>query len=77
VWAGAMGDPAGRTKEAQRGSIATGSHPGIAQLEATGGSTAGAFWGDEPDFGTAAQVEAERLSLPAELAPSFAKSQTL
>jgi len=77
IWGQAMGDPSSNTTAGQRGTIATGSHPGIAQLEATGGSTAGAFWGDEPEFGTEAQVEAERLSLPAELAPSFAKSQTL
>lgn len=77
IWGQAMGDPGSSTAAGQKGTIAGGSHPGIAQLEAQGGASAGAFWGDEPAFGTPAQVEAEKLSLPAELAPSFAKSQTL
>lgn len=68
VWETAMGP---------KGSIASGSFPGLAMLNAAGGSTAGAFWQDEPAFGTAAQVESEMLSVPAELAPAFSKTQEM
>lgn len=77
VWGQAMGDPSSNTTAGQRGSIAAGTHPAVLELEAQGGSTAGAFWGDEPAFGTESQVEAERQQLTAELAPGWAKSQTL
>lgn len=81
VWGSAMGDPTSNTAAGQKGSIAAGTHPAIAALEAGqaggGGQTAGDFWTDEPDFGTDAQVAAERETLTAELAPVFAKSQKL
>lgn len=81
VWGTAMGDPTSKSTSAQKGSIATGSHPAIAALEAgkggAGGQSAGSLWEDEPDYGSTAQVEAERLTLTAELAPTFAKSQSL
>lgn len=81
VWGSAMGDPTSNTAAGQKGSIAAGTHPAIAALEAGqaggGGQTAGSLWDDEPDFGSTAQVEAERLTLTAELAPTFAKSQSL
>lgn len=81
VWGAAMGDPSSNTAAGQKGSIASGTHPAIAALEAGeaggGGQSAGSFWEDEPQFGTPAQVQAELRSTPAELAPTFAKSQPL
>lgn len=81
VWGSAMGDPTSSTAAGQKGSIAAGTHPAIAALEAGeaggGGQAAGDFWSDEPDFGTPAQVAAELASTPAELAPLFARSQRL
>lgn len=81
IWGAAMGDPGSNTAAGQRGSIAAGSHPAIAALEAGeaggGGQTAGDFWSDEPGFGTPAQVAAELRTVPPELAPTFAKSQSL
>jgi len=81
VWGAALGDPESKTAGGQKGSIASGTHPAIAALEAgragAGGQSAGDFWSDEPTFGSEAQVEAERLTLTAELAPVFSKSQSL
>lgn len=81
VWGSALGDPTSNTAAGQKGSIAAGTHPAIAALEAgqagAGGQTAGDFWTDEPKFGTPAQVAAELLATPPELAPTFAKSQRL
>lgn len=81
VWWSAMGDPTSNTAAGQKGAIAAGTHPAIAALEAgqagAGGQTAGDFWSDEPGFGSDAQVAAESATLNAELAPTFAKSQSL
>lgn len=81
VWGGAMGDPTSNSTAGRRGSISLGTFPAIAALEAgeagAGGQTAGSFWDDEPAFGTRAQVAAELAATPAELAPTWAKSQPL
>ncbi|MBA2327332.1 MAG: hypothetical protein H0V95_11905 [Actinobacteria bacterium] len=49
----------------------------LAELEATGGTSAGTFWGDEPDYGTAAQVEVELETTPAGHLPAFARDQEM
>ncbi|RDI73309.1 hypothetical protein Gocc_2909 [Gaiella occulta] len=80
VWAGAMGDATAKTDAGVRGSIGTGSLPAIAALEAGvqgGGTTAGIFQDDEPDYGSDAQIRAEAERLTADLAPVFAKGQVL
>lgn len=81
IWGSAMGDPTSNTAAGQRGSISAGTFPAIAALEAgeggEGGQSAGSFWDDEPAFGTPAQVAAELAATPAELAPTWAKSQPL
>lgn len=64
VWGHAMGDPTSNTVFGQRGSIVEGTFPGLAALKATGGPSAGSFWDS---------VEVE----DADLAPRFARSQTL
>jgi hypothetical protein len=53
-------------------------HPALVMVEATGGATAGSFWGDEPTYGRPETMEAERLALRGtSLAPVFEKGQSL
>lgn len=78
VWGAAMGDPAGPDKDARRGSIASGSFPGIALLEAgSTGPSAGDFWTDEPQYGSDALLQAEANRWTADTAETFAKGQAL
>lgn len=80
VWGLAMGDPTANSDPARRGAIANGTFPAIAALEAGakgGGQTAGSFWGDEPDYGTDAQINAEANALTEETAPYFQRGMPL
>ena len=81
VWVAAMGDPTASSRDAVLGSIRVGSYPVIADIEAgqagVGASSAGDFWSENADFGSAQQVQSELASLQPSLAPTFAKSQSL
>lgn len=80
VWASAMGDPASKTVEGQRGSISMGTFAAIAALiagVAGGGSGPGIFQDDEPDYGSDGQIKSEANQLTPSLAPAFAKGQVL
>lgn len=55
-------------------SVLDGSHVLIEVLESTGGSSAGSFWDDEPEYDPRSVTE---LDVPVSVAPAFAKGQTL
>lgn len=78
VWEGAMGTPA----DPRSGSIAMGTFPAIAVLEAgrggAGGQGAGSLWQDDPTYGSEASMEAEATRLrDTNLAPAFSRRQKL
>jgi hypothetical protein len=70
VWDLAMG---------AKGSIAAGTFPVIALLEAEGGGpAAGDLWSDDPSYGSQAGLESENLQLrDTNLAPAFRRRQSL
>jgi hypothetical protein len=78
VWEAAMGTP-----QDPGGTIAAGTFPAIAMLEAGAGgggagATAGSLWTDEPTYGSIAGVISEANQLrDTNLAPEFSRKQKL
>lgn len=78
IWEAAMGTP-----QDPRGTIARGTFPAIAVLEAGGGgggagASAGALWTEEPNYGTVAWAESEYWRLRGtNFAPTVTRGQKL
>lgn len=78
IWEAAMGTP-----QNPAGTIAQGTFPAIAVLEAGEGgggvgSTAGSLWDEEPEYGSAAWAEAEAAVLRGtNFAPTVTRGQSL